>query len=129
MHKKLTMETTNLCRLEILAGSCNETQARWGFNPEIRKCLPFYYSGCEGNDNNFNTVEECETMCPDAFPPELEVVNKILNVEEGQEAVLEISVEGNPFPEIEWQHDAEAVEVGEKYILREDRYKYMKKKS
>jgi len=121
MHKKLTMETTNLCRLEILAGSCNETQARWGFNPEIRKCLPFYYSGCEGNDNNFNTVEECETMCPDAFPPELEVVNKILNVEEGQEAVLEISVEGNPFPEIEWQHDAEAVEVGEKYILREDR--------
>jgi len=121
LHKKITMETTNMCMQEILVGSCNQSLARWAFNPEMRKCQPFYYNGCDGNTNNFNTVEECESKCPDAFPPELEVVNKILNVEEGQDAVLEITAEGNPFPNIEWQHDSQPVQIGEKYSLREDR--------
>ena len=59
--------------------------------------------------------------CPDAFPPELEVVNKKLNVEEGKVAVLEIAVEGNPFPEITWKKDSEVIVVEDRFILREDK--------
>ena len=121
MHKKLALETNIQCKQAIDAGSCNETHARWGFDEAQRKCRPFYYNGCEGNSNNFHSVEECEERCPDAFPPELEVVNKILNIEEGSQAVLEITVEGNPFPVISWQHESEPVELAEQYQLREDR--------
>jgi hypothetical protein len=48
-------------------------------------------------------------------------LNKKLNVEEGTEAVLEIAVEGNPFPDITWKKDAEVVQMEERFILRDDK--------
>ena len=26
-------------------------------------CEPFYYGGCEGNDNSFESADECEAEC------------------------------------------------------------------
>ena len=121
MHKRLTLMTNRMCKQPIEAGSCNETLPRWAFDEGQKKCVPFYYSGCEGNSNSFETIDECEQKCPDAFPPELEVVNKILNIEEGTEAVLEIFVEGNPFPEIVWQHDSVDIQPDDHYQIRDDR--------
>ena len=40
---------------DVEAGSCNETEARWRFDEEARACVPFYFSGCGGNQNNFVT--------------------------------------------------------------------------
>ena len=76
-----------------MEGSCNRTLPRWAFVEEDKQCRPFYYSGCDGNENNFGSWRECEENCPNAFPPELNVVNKIINVEEGSKAVLEIMIE------------------------------------
>ena len=33
------------------------------FDNEEKKCKEFSYGGCGGNENNFNSVEECETSC------------------------------------------------------------------
>jgi hypothetical protein len=97
-------------------------QARWAFDEKARRCRPFYFAGCGENENNFATVEECEESCPSAFPPELEVVAKVLNMEEGKETVLEIRVEGNPFPNVSWQHNSKMVELDpERLHLRADR--------
>ena len=99
-HKKQILEATKVCRQPIEAGSCSDQLARWGFDEDSHQCRPFYYSGCGGNDNNFQTREECHTTCPDAFPPELQVIRKILNLEEGSEALLKINVRSdmNLFP-------------------------------
>ena len=40
---------------DLEVGSCNETEARWRFDEEARACVPFYFSGCGGNQNNFVT--------------------------------------------------------------------------
>ena len=91
-HKKQILEATKICKQKIETGSCSEKLARWGFDEESHQCRPFYYSGCGGNQNNFKTREECHNTCPNAFPPELQVIRKIFNLEEGSEAVLEVVV-------------------------------------
>ena len=119
-HKKQILEANKVCRQNIEPGTCTEKLARWGFEESSHQCRPFYYSGCGGNQNNFLTREECHTTCPDAFPPELEIIQKIMNLEEGSEAILRINVSGNPYPSIFWQHSTEDVEYDDRIVLMAD---------
>ena len=91
-HKKQILEASKICRQDIEIGNCSEKLARWGFDEVSHQCRPFYYSGCEGNSNNFHTRDQCHSTCPNAFPPQLQVLQKIMNLEEGSEAVLKINV-------------------------------------
>lgn len=40
---------------------CDAFVEVWAFEPG--GCAPFAYGGCEGNDNNFPTLEDCERAC------------------------------------------------------------------
>jgi Kunitz/Bovine pancreatic trypsin inhibitor domain len=113
-------------------------QALWAFDAKSRRCRPFYTIDCASSNsssgisiendssisagNQFLTVEACEAACPAAFPPELEVAAKVLNMEEGTETVLEIRAEGHPFPRISWLHNNNPVELpSERMQLRADK--------
>ncbi|KAJ8724113.1 hypothetical protein PYW07_008093 [Mythimna separata] len=52
------------------AGNCGEKEALWSFSQSENRCLPFYYSGCGGNDNRFGSREACEQICPSAYVPD-----------------------------------------------------------
>lgn len=52
------------CSLPRAQGSCQERLPRWFFDASENRCMPFYYSGCEGNGNRFETRDVCETVCP-----------------------------------------------------------------
>ncbi|MEQ2171231.1 hypothetical protein GOODEAATRI_008542, partial [Goodea atripinnis] len=58
-----TEGSTEMCLLPIDEGSCQRYTLRWYFNSQVRACRPFIYSGCEGNDNRFLHLEECEETC------------------------------------------------------------------
>lgn len=119
-HDSITKLATLQCKQSIEKGNCNQTLPRWAFDQENRQCKPFYYTGCDSNTNNFKSLDECEQKCPNSFPPEVQIINKVLNVEEGQTATLEITVEGNPFPEISWQHNHEVVSWDDRISMRDD---------
>ncbi|KAK9529079.1 hypothetical protein VZT92_013196 [Zoarces viviparus] len=53
----------DLCLLPMEEGSCGRYTLRWYFNSQVQACRPFIYSGCEGNDNRFLHLEECEELC------------------------------------------------------------------
>lgn len=53
------------CKEPKQVGKCGEKLARWAFSSSDNKCMPFYYTGCEGNTNNYRTEEECQTSCPE----------------------------------------------------------------
>ncbi|XP_076740118.1 uncharacterized protein LOC143418618 [Maylandia zebra] len=60
------------CLLPMDEGSCGTYTMRWYFNRQAQACRPFIYSGCEGNDNRFLHLEECEETClgeADGSPP------------------------------------------------------------
>lgn len=55
----------NVCSLPLVEGSCNEDIPRYFFNTTSSRCDVFRYKGCTGNDNNFETHEDCLAECED----------------------------------------------------------------
>lgn len=51
------------CILPALAGECHNYVERWYYNTNEKRCRPFYYGGCGGNDNNFANQEACLHRC------------------------------------------------------------------
>ena len=53
----------DVCSQPMDQGSCSSTLRRFYFNRDTRRCQPFIYGGCDGNDNRFETNEECRRAC------------------------------------------------------------------
>ncbi|XP_032206418.1 kunitz-type protease inhibitor 3 isoform X1 [Mustela erminea] len=56
-----------LCQLPPVRGPCRGLFYRYFYNDTSSECERFTYSGCQGNDNNFETAEICVRICK---PPE-----------------------------------------------------------
>nr|XP_054928943.1 tissue factor pathway inhibitor-like [Dermacentor andersoni] len=68
---------------------CNETKEpglcagyfpRFYFNNVTKTCEPFIYGGCQGNGNNFNTLEECNSTCWASLNPHPFVITSAVDV-------------------------------------------------
>ena len=53
----------DFCDESPAVGNCSSLKIRWHFNSILEDCLPFIYSGCEGNSNNFLSKDKCEAVC------------------------------------------------------------------
>ena len=51
-----------------MVGSCSGRFTQWYFDSSSNECLEFYFSGCMGNANRFNSKEMCETQCAAQIP-------------------------------------------------------------
>ena len=58
-----------MCEQAKDSGPCYAYENRFYFDKEQDKCLPFTYGGCQGNNNNFESMEACETRCPSKTQP------------------------------------------------------------
>ncbi|XP_077538081.1 papilin-like isoform X3 [Haemaphysalis longicornis] len=52
-----------VCKMMVEPGQCREVHARWFYDAKTGRCLPFVYTGCEGNTNRFKTKEICMSFC------------------------------------------------------------------
>ncbi|XP_048259425.1 papilin-like [Haliotis rufescens] len=53
----------DVCIQEAKAGQCYASIPKWYYDYSSGVCREFSYGGCNGNENNFNTKEECDTFC------------------------------------------------------------------
>lgn len=53
----------NPCTQEVQKGACDGQHLRYFYDIQHDECRLFYFSGCDGNQNNFATQIECERRC------------------------------------------------------------------
>lgn len=46
-----------------MVGRCRASIPRWWYNATDGTCQQFVYGGCDGNDNNYLSKEECLEKC------------------------------------------------------------------
>ncbi|KAI8441516.1 hypothetical protein MSG28_015104 [Choristoneura fumiferana] len=52
-----------LFALPTLCGSDHRPRLKFAINTDENECIEFVYGGCDGNGNNFKTLDECEAAC------------------------------------------------------------------
>ncbi|KAM3837192.1 amyloid-beta precursor protein isoform 2-T2 [Vipera latastei] len=57
-----------VCSEQAETGPCRAMISRWYFDVTEGKCAPFFYGGCGGNRNNFDTEEYCMAVCGSVIP-------------------------------------------------------------
>ena len=56
------------CLRPIESGTCDAAFERFAFNQVTLACEPFTWGGCGGNENRFESLEECEAACVAELP-------------------------------------------------------------
>lgn len=51
------------CELPVVSGPCKALIQRYYFNGRTGRCETFFYGGCCGNANNFETLSACTSTC------------------------------------------------------------------
>jgi hypothetical protein len=58
----------DICRAPADVGPCDAAFPRWFYDFDTGRCEQFIWGGCGGNENNFETRDECEARCPSEVP-------------------------------------------------------------
>ena len=72
----------SVCKLPVEIGPCRGSYRRWAYDQTKGACVEFFYGGCKGNGNNFETKDTCEAKCggttiPSSNPDTPEAVCKL----------------------------------------------------
>ncbi|VDK62800.1 unnamed protein product [Onchocerca ochengi] len=98
-----------VCRLPLDAGACAVNLKRYYYDYTNKTCIPFNYSGCSGNLNNFINKKDCEKFCLD-IPVDLNGTEKIFETYQ-----LGFSLTGPLFRE---KHQQDINEAFRDYLMK-----------
>lgn len=63
IQPQLDIKCEPSCMLAPDRGSCSANRRRYYYNKSSGQCEEFDYGGCDGNENNFKSRDECQSRC------------------------------------------------------------------
>jgi len=63
MDYQTTYVKEKVCFQRADTGPCTDLIMKYFYSPFVEACQPFFYGGCLGNTNRFNSWEECNAFC------------------------------------------------------------------
>jgi hypothetical protein len=57
------LKFAEVCKLPPVQGPCKAHILRFHWDPSTKQCLPFVFSGCRENRNNFVSESDCLSVC------------------------------------------------------------------
>jgi hypothetical protein len=53
----------DICDLPMAEGNCTQKATKWFYDKKAKYCRQFEFSGCNGNENRFETRQQCTEIC------------------------------------------------------------------
>ncbi|CAI5795542.1 kunitz-type serine protease inhibitor bitisilin-3-like [Podarcis lilfordi] len=67
---KWRQDPPQICKKRKRVGWCREKITRYYYDVRNKRCLPFVYRGCGGNENNFESYWKCSQVCEPLGKPQ-----------------------------------------------------------
>ncbi len=59
----LSLVSDEGCLQPLDSGPCRQYVVKWYFDPKANSCAQFWFGGCQGNKNQFDTQQTCRKSC------------------------------------------------------------------
>lgn len=68
-YQPLNCHIADVCSQPKEEGPCDQWTLQFYYNADAKRCENFYYGGCGGTGNRFETETECQAICISRYDP------------------------------------------------------------